>query len=91
VIKENILGSDNRHTIKVISKDGRTVTDPTDMANSFNKYFSGMTESMAQQPTLTQILLTSKIIRDFYTQPRKLMFAQLSKTSKTQHQLDMIV
>jgi hypothetical protein len=91
VIKENILGSDSRHTIKVISKDGRTVTDPTDMANSFNKYFSGMTESMAQQPTLTQILLTSKIIRDFYTQPRKLMFAQLSKTSKTQHQLDMIV
>jgi hypothetical protein len=34
VIKENILGSDNRHTIKAISKDGQTVTDPTDMANS---------------------------------------------------------
>jgi hypothetical protein len=45
VIKENILGSDNRHTIKEISKDDRTVTDPTDMANSFNKYFSEMVES----------------------------------------------
>jgi hypothetical protein len=29
VIKENILGSDNRHTIK------ETVTDPTDMTNTF--------------------------------------------------------
>jgi hypothetical protein len=47
VIKENILGSDNRHTIKEISKDGRTVTDPTDMANSFNKYFSEMAESIS--------------------------------------------
>jgi hypothetical protein len=30
MIKENILGSDNRHTIKEISKDGQTVKDLTD-------------------------------------------------------------
>jgi hypothetical protein len=47
VIKENIFGSDNRHSIKEISKDGWTVTDPTDMANSFNKYFSEMAESIS--------------------------------------------
>jgi hypothetical protein len=35
------IGSDNRHTIKGISKD------PTDMANSFNKYFTKMAESIS--------------------------------------------
>jgi hypothetical protein len=47
VIKENIMGSDNRHTIKEISKNGRTVTDPTDMANSSYKYFPEMAESIS--------------------------------------------
>jgi hypothetical protein len=47
VIKENILDSDNRYTIKIISKDCQTVTDPTDMTNSFNKYFSEMAESIS--------------------------------------------
>jgi hypothetical protein len=47
VVKENIFGSDNRHSIKEISKDRRTVTDPTNMANSCNKYFSEMTESIS--------------------------------------------
>jgi hypothetical protein len=52
--QRNILGSDNRHTIKEISKDGRTVTDPTDMAKSFNKYFSEMAESISNAlPSVT--------------------------------------
>jgi hypothetical protein len=41
------IGSDNRHTIKGISKDGRAVSDPTDMAYSFNKYFSKMAEGIS--------------------------------------------
>jgi hypothetical protein len=44
-----------------------------------------------QQPTITRALLTSKIIRDYYTHPRKPKFAQFKKTSKIQHLLDMIV
>jgi hypothetical protein len=47
VVKENIIGSDNRHTTIEISKYGRTVTDPTDMANSFNKYSSKIAESIS--------------------------------------------
>jgi hypothetical protein len=53
VIKDNILGSNDRHTIKDISKDGRTVTDPTDMANSFNKYFFEMDDSISNALPLT--------------------------------------
>jgi hypothetical protein len=42
VMKENILAITD--TLSAISKDGQTVTDPTDMANCFNKYFSEMAE-----------------------------------------------